>query len=105
MVKIFLLWLPMILIAMLNGIFRGVVLLKLVNEITARQISSMLLIALLGIYIWLIYHKLEVSSYGEALKIGIVWMILTVLFETGLGIFVSKLSIEQILVEYNIFKG
>lgn len=103
--KSFISWLPMVILGMANGFFRGLVLNKYFDETIARQLSTGTLIALLTLYISLIYTKLSIRSGREALSIGVAWAFLTFLFETLLGYFVSGLSMADILSEYNVIEG
>jgi len=98
-------WFPMVLLGMANGFFRQFVLNNYLDETAARQVSTLTLIILLTVYVYLVYNKLNIRSEAQALWTGILWMFLTFLFETLLGYFVSGLSMSQIMSEYNIFEG
>lgn len=101
----FLFWLPMVFIGMANGIFRQLVLLNFLGELSARQMSSILLVILLSLYVWLVYPRLRITSTRNAFQVGCTWMFLTFIFETLLGYFISHLSVQQIFSEYNVLEG
>jgi hypothetical protein len=103
--KILLFWLPMPFIGVINGIFRQVVILKYVNDFQAHQLSTFTLIALLAIYIYAVQKKLPIVDNKDAWITGSMWLLLTVAFEFGLGFFVSRLTFQQMLADYNIFEG
>ena len=105
MKKSLIFWLPMVVLGMANGFFRGLVLNRYFDETAARQLSTGTLIILLTVYVYFIYGRLAISSGRQALAVGVLWAFLTFLFETLLGYFVSGLSIPQIMGEYNIFEG
>lgn len=95
----------MVLLGMVNGFFRGLVLIRYFDETTARQVSTGILILLLIAYMNLIFDRLAIRSAKQAWAAGLVWALLTFLFETLLGYFVSGLTMTQILIEYDIFQG
>ncbi|HYF67862.1 MAG TPA: hypothetical protein VD884_06995 [Ohtaekwangia sp.] len=98
-------WFPMVLLGMANGFFRQFVLNNYLDETAARQLSTLTLILLLTVYVYLIYNSLNIRSEAQALWTGVLWMFLTFLFETLLGFFVSGLSMSQIMREYDILEG
>lgn len=104
MLKYFLLWFPMLFIAILNGTARDLWYKKFMGELTARQISTLTLILLLGIYIFFIIKKYPPQSGTQSLFIGLLWLVLTLGFEFGFGLYRGN-SWAQLLDDYNIMKG
>jgi|SRR5690606_9059121 len=104
LIKYFLLWLPMILIAVLNGTARDLGYKKYLGELLARQLSTIVLIIVFGIYIGLVLQKYPPANLGQSVKIGILWLVLTLLFEFGLGLAGGK-SWAELLSDYNILQG
>jgi hypothetical protein len=98
-------WLPMVVIAVANGIFREVVLLPWLGMHEARQASTLLLIVLFGIYIALVFRIWPIASLRDAIAVGAAWLVLTLLFEFSLGYFVSNLTWPQMLEEYDLANG
>jgi hypothetical protein len=98
-------WLPMPVIATLNGIFRGWILIPLLSPIHARQVSSILLILILALYTRIIYAKLRIHFVADALFTGLIWVLLTIAFEFLLGYIILKHSIDVMLMEYNLIAG
>ena len=103
--KVFVLWLPMVALGVINGAFRGLVLNRHFDEPTARQISTGTLIVFLTIYVYLIHRRLDLRDNPQALGVGAIWVFLTFIFETLLGYFGTGLSMSEILSEYNIAEG
>jgi hypothetical protein len=66
MKKYLIFWLPMVVLGMVNGFFRGLVLNKYFEEPTARQLSTGTLIILLTVYVYLIFERLNIRSGREA---------------------------------------
>lgn len=102
--RIFLYWLPMPVFGMLNGFLRVFGLMEIFNERTAGQLSVLTLITILAVYIYVVSHKVY-STIGQAWVTGSVWLLLTVCFEFALGYFVSKLSFQEMLADYDITRG
>ncbi len=104
MLKYFLLWFPMLLIAILNGTARDLWYKKYVTELTARQLSTFSLLLLLGMYMFFIVKKFSPASATQALFTGVFWMLLTLGFEFGFGLYRGH-TWAQLLEDYNIFQG
>ena len=98
-------WLGMPLLAILNAIVREKVYKNALGELAAHQLSTVILIILIGIYVWLINLSWKLESAGQALIIGGIWLGLTVSFEFGFGRLVMKHSWKRLLHDYNIMKG
>jgi hypothetical protein len=98
-------WLPMVPIAIVNGAIREAMLKPHLDELRARQLSTLLLLVLFGAYFWLLFRKWPVGSSRQAVAIGIAWLGLTLAFEISLGRLVSGLSWAEILGEYDVRSG
>ena len=99
-----LLWIPMLLIAILNGVLREFVFTKYLNVLSAKQLSTITLLIFFSIYIGLVLIRYRPTSTSQALFIGLTWMIMTLVFETVFGAYRGN-SIGNMLQEYNILKG
>ena len=102
--KHFLLWLPMIAIAFANATLRELFFIKHFSDLRAHQLSTLTLMLLCAIYIWLVFPKLNIQNAPQALFIGLVWLLLTVAFEFSLGRLTNK-SWDYLLRDYNILAG
>lgn len=103
-IKHFLLWLPMIVIAFANAALRELIFVKYFSNLHAHQLSTVTLIILCSVYIWFVFPFLNILSSKQALLIGIMWVVLTVLFEFSLGRLTGR-SWESLLQDYNIIMG
>lgn len=103
--KYILAWLPMIFIAIANGFFREKFLTNQLNGLQAHQMSSVSMIVLLGIYVWVLFKRWLPESSNQAIIIGLVWLFLTVIFEFLFGYYVAGHSWEKLLRDYNMFQG
>lgn len=105
LLKYFLLWFPMIFIAIINGIIRQGFYLTFLDELSAHQLSVLSGIIFFSIYIWSITNKWELDSYKQTILIGFMWLIMTILFEFVFGHYVMGHSWEKLLHDYNFFAG
>jgi len=100
----FIAWFPMLVLAILNGTLRDLGYKKYIGELTAYQLSTVSLLILFGIYMFLIVKKYTPSSSRQALLLGQFWMALTLLFEFGFGVYRGN-SWEKMLLDYNLSDG
>lgn len=102
--KQLLLWLPMILLAFGNATLRELVFVRHFSEFRAHQYSTITLIVLCALYIWLVLPFLSLQSGRQALLVGFVWVLLTIVFEFSLGRLTGK-SWAFLLRDYNLMEG
>lgn len=102
--KSFLVWLCFIPVAILNGGFREYVLIKYLDTALATATSGILLSILILIITCLLLPQLVILSRKESYITGIIWMILTILFEFTSGI-VTGISMKELIAAYNPFSG
>ena len=102
--KHFLLWLPMIAIAFANAAIRQLFFIKYFSELRAHQLSTITLIILCFIYVGFVFPFLSIQNGKQAILIGLIWVVLTVLFEFSLGRIVNR-SWKNLLQDYSIIEG
>jgi hypothetical protein len=105
MIRYVLAWIPMLVIAVANGVLRQVTFAKVMPELRAHQLSTLIGSVLLGAFIWLVIRAWPPSSGGQALLIGLVWMLLTVAFEFFMGLVLAHRPLSQVLHDYNLLAG
>ncbi len=86
MLKYFLLWFPMVIIAVINGTIREWYK-TYTGEPIARQISTITLIIFFAFYIYWAINKLPIKTDMQAFQIGLLWGVLTLAFEFGFGLY------------------
>lgn len=94
----------MLILAIINGAARDLWYKAYIGDLKAHQLSTITLILLFTIYIWLVIQKIPPSSKKRSWQIGIMWLCLTLLFEFGFGLARGN-SLAKLLVDYNFFKG
>jgi len=105
MLKYILAWLPLVMIAMLNGALREGLYGQYLGELRAHQVSTVSGISLFGIYIWVLIRHMSPVSSKQAIIIGIIWLGMTLAFEFIFMHYVAGHSWEVLLYDYNIFAG
>ncbi|TVO67870.1 hypothetical protein [Denitromonas ohlonensis] len=98
-------WLPMVLIAIVNGVAREAWLLAPLGEARAQQVSTLSAIALFGVYIWWVMPRLRPHSARQAAALGGLWLAMTLAFEFLFGHFVAGHSWSALLANYNLAAG
>lgn len=102
--KYFLLWFPMLLLAIANGTLREFVFKKYSSDLAAHQLSTFTLCILFAVYISFVTRKFPPASESNALLLGLFWVCLTLLFEFGFGRYRGN-SWSKLLHDYNIIEG
>lgn len=98
-------WFGMMIIAIINGSVRDFGYATLVSEQAAHQISTITLILFFAAWYRFLTLKWPIESSKQAWKIGTIWLILTLTFETVIGLTLTGLSPAEIIQHYNIFSG
>lgn len=92
-------------IGILNGALRVMTYQKHMPEIRAHQLSCFTGIFFIGLAIYFIDRVWPMESSGQALLIGLIWTVLTILFEFGFGHYVMKHPWEKLVHDYRIDRG
>lgn len=75
------------------------------GDLAAHQISTLTLAILVGLYTWTLSGFLKLSSPGEAIGVGLVWMVLTLVFEFAVSRYVVGDSWGKLFGDYSIVEG
>ena len=100
-----LLWLFLPVIGILNGTIRELFFKKYLAELPAHQLSTFSRIILFGCFIGFVTQKWPFTSGTKALKVGFIWLILTIWFEFGFGHYVVGDPWQKLLHDYNLLEG
>jgi len=98
-------WIPMLVIAVANGALRQLTFAKFMSEPHAHQLSTLIGSVCIGGFIWFVFRNWPPSSSRQALLIGLVWVLLTVAFESFMGLALQHRPLQVVLFEYNLFAG
>jgi hypothetical protein len=88
-----------------HGLLRAIWLVPLVGDLRSRQIGvftgSLLILAIT----WVFFGWLRPESRRTLVAVGLLWVVLTVLFEVVLGRFVMGYQWGRLLADYDLAHG
>ncbi len=99
-------WFIFLIFAVFNGMIRNIFLEPILGTYPAHLIAVAALsgFVLVVTYIFIRHSRLKIPAFDLYL-IGLMWAIITVLFEFGFGHYVMGNSWEELLADYNIARG
>lgn len=100
-----LVWLLIIGVETVHGILRTLLLVPLVGDFPARQIAVFTGSLLIFWVAWLTVRWLGANGKSQLLLVGLIWVVLTVLFEVALGSWGLGLSWSRIVEDYDLTRG
>ena len=98
-------WLLLTVAMVAQGVARHAWLRPYFGETGANQLGTITAIVLILLITLLFIKRLGARSDQALLGIGLLWLVLTVLFEFVFGRWVMGLSWSRLLADYNIFQG
>jgi hypothetical protein len=99
-------WIILVILAILNGVLRESLITPRVGEQMAHVVSTIILICIFFIAIYLFFSNLKIDrSKTDLLLVGIFWVIITVAFEFLFGHYVMGHPWSKLVADYNILKG
>ena len=101
----FLVWLVIILAESVHGTLRQLFLAPIVGDFPARRIAFFIGMALIFLIAWLLIRWIRAENAKQLFAVGMMWAILTLAFEFGLGIFVLDYSWERMTEDYDVSRG
>jgi hypothetical protein len=102
--KSLLIWLAIIPLAILNGGFREIVLNPLIGERYAQPISGVSLCLIVFVLCWFFIPRIGRGTAETYRIIGLWWILLTILFETGFGLLTGN-TYSELLKAYDMTTG
>jgi hypothetical protein len=98
-------WLLIIAAEFIHGILRELLLVPIVGDFRARQISVFTGSLMILIISCLFVRWLRADSLRALIGIGLLWLALTLLFELGFGRLILQLSWQRLLSDYDMRRG
>jgi hypothetical protein len=98
-------WFFMMVIAIINGILREKLMAPRMRELAAHQLSTLTLVILFGLYFLGLFRIWPLASGGAAVAVGLIWLCMTVAFESGFGHYVAGHSWKRLLKDYDLRAG
>ena len=105
MLRYVLAWFAMLAIAVANGALRQLTFAKVMTELRAHQLSTLIGSVLIGFFIRFVVRIWPPPSERYALLIGVVWLALTVAFEFFMGLILAGKPLELVLHDYDLPTG
>lgn len=103
--KAVLLWLVLMVLAILNGTVRIKLIIPYTGPTAGLAISTVMLCGLILLATWAGIRWLGPASTSQAWGIGLLWLVMTLVFEFGAGHFLFKKPWSELLLDYNIANG
>lgn len=98
-------WFALVVIAIINGTLREYTYGKMVPELAAHQISTISAALFCGLFVWFVNRALPMESPAQAWMIGVIWLVMTIIFEFGFGHFVAGHPWSRLIADYNLLAG
>ena len=105
MIRAFAVWLVIIAAETVHGILRGILLVPIVGDLPARQIGVLIGSLLIFSVAYLFIRWIAARTKLQFVAMGLLWVVLTVLFEIGLGRLVLGMPWKRITEEYDVTRG
>jgi len=103
--RYFLAWFGMMIIALVNGGIRDGLYANRVGDLAAHQLSTLILLAVFGAYFWALTSVWPLASAGQAWTIGLMWLVMTLIFEVVLNRLILRNAWTALVYDYNIPAG
>jgi hypothetical protein len=102
--RAFLTWLGLAVVMFANGTVRVLVWQPELGEHVARHVATGLGVLIVLAFAFLLVRRLDAPTHAELLGVGALWLVLTLVFEFGLG-YVTGASWEAMLADYDVLAG
>jgi hypothetical protein len=98
-------WFAVLALASLNGAAREAWLIPRFGDPAGRALSTVILCALVYLTTWLTIGWIHPTRAGEALGIGVLWLVLTLAFEFLAGHYLFQKPWAVLLEDYDLSRG
>lgn len=105
LLRAFAVWLIIIVAESIHGTIRQLFLSPIVGDFPARRIAVFSGMILIFFITYIFIRWIDAPSFKSLFAVGLMWVMLTVLFEFILGFFVFDYTRERIFEDYNLTRG
>jgi hypothetical protein len=105
LVRGFLVWLVIVFVESVHGTLRQLFLSPLIGDFTARRIGFFIGMLVIFLVAYSFVRWISAENAKQLFFVGLMWAILMLAFEFGLGIFVLNYSSERMLEDYDVSRG
>ena len=97
-------WLLIVVAESIHGTIRQIVIVPVIGDLHARQAGVFIGSAIIFVIAWICIRWIGARSFGEQLEVGLLWVVLIVVFEIGLGAALGY-TYERMLADYRLAEG
>lgn len=98
-------WMLIIAVETVHGILRTFFLVPVIGDFPARQLSVFTGCILIFIVAYFSISWIGAKAKHQLLAVGVLWVVLTILFEVALGKVLLALPWERIFEDYDLTRG
>ena|SRR5688572_29776696 len=98
-------WAAILVVAIANGALRVAWVIPRAGERLGHVISTFALCIAILLVSWLSMQWIGVSTRGDAVRIGTLWLVLTLAFEFLGGHFLFGMPWSQLVADYDVLRG
>lgn len=98
-------WFGIAVLAVANGAARDVLYQPFTGELAAHQISTVVLLCIIGGAAWFAQSRWPLASRGEAAAVGAAWAAQTITFECAVGRVLAGKPWDVVLHDDNVVAG
>jgi hypothetical protein len=98
-------WLAVLALANLNGAMREMWLIPRLGAGPGRALSTVILCGLVILITWLTIGWIRPATTGDTLRIGMLWLVLTLAFEFLVGHYLFHKPWAVLLEDYDLSRG
>ena len=98
-------WIMLMAAESIHGTVRVLFLVPRIGELSAKQISFFTGLALILFITYLLIPWIGAKTTRTLVIIGVIWAVLTFIFEIGLGRVVFNYSWDKVLTDYDLLQG
>ena len=100
-----LIWFGILVLAVMNGALREGALIPAFGEMTGHVLSTVLLCAAILVVAWLSMAWMGPRGRTDAVRIGLLWTVMTIAFEFLAGHYLFGTPWPELLADYNVAAG
>lgn len=104
-VRAFLIWLILVVLAVVNGVSRNALIIPRIGEHGGHVISTVMFCVVIFLVSWLSIRLMGARNLQDAKIIGMMWAVLTVMFEFLAGHYLFGNSWDKLIADYNVMRG
>ena len=105
MIRAVVVWFVILLLAIVNGGVREKWLIPRFGDVMGRALSTVALCGLVFLITWLTIGWIHPRSTGDAIRIGVLWLVLTLTFEFLVGHYGFGKPWPVLLGDYDVSRG